>query len=180
MLAGIADDAKDPYVLVEPGMVGWGGTDERDGANVVSAITNGDTFNYSIELLEAKFPLRVHQYALNVAGGVGAGRHRGGFGSIREYEILSPTATLSASFGRSVERPWGLLGGSDGSCNRLEVVRDGETIHGARMPTMPLKRGDRVKLVTGGGGGIRRSACAPDRRGRGRRSRWLDFRARCA
>ena len=40
-----------PYVLVEPGMVGWGGTDERDGANVVSAITNGDTFNYSIELL---------------------------------------------------------------------------------------------------------------------------------
>ena len=154
VLAGVADDAKDPYVLVEPGMVGWGGTDERDGANVVSAITNGDTFNYSIELLEAKFPLRVHQYALNVAGGVGAGRHRGGFGSIREYEILSPTATLSASFGRSIERPWGLLGGMEGSCNRLEVMRDGETIHGARMPTMPLKRGDRVNLVTGGGGGF--------------------------
>jgi N-methylhydantoinase B len=154
VLAGVADDAKDPYVLVEPGMVGWGGTDERDGANVVSAITNGDTFNYSIELLEAKFPLRVHQYALNVAGGVGAGRHRGGFGSIREYEILSPTAALSASFGRSIERPWGLLGGLEGSCNRLEVVHDGETIHGARMPTMPLKRGDRVKLVTGGGGGF--------------------------
>ena len=33
-------------------------------------------------------------------------------------------------------------------------MRDGETIHGARMPTMPLKRGDRVKLVTGGGGGF--------------------------
>jgi N-methylhydantoinase B len=47
-----------------------------------------------------------------------------------------------------------LLGGLEGSCNRLEVVHDGETIHGARMPTMPLKRGDRVKLVTGGGGGF--------------------------
>ena len=154
VLAGVVDGAKDPYVLVEPGMVGWGGTDERDGASVVSAITNGDTFNYSIELLEAKFPLRVHQYALNVPGGVGAGRHRGGFGSIREYEILSPTATLSASFGRSIERPWGVDGGSEGSCNRVEVVRDGETIRGARMPTMALKRGDRVKLVTGGGGGF--------------------------
>ena len=52
-------------------MVGWGGTDERDGASVVSAITNGDTFNYSIELLEAKFPLRVHQYALNVPAASG-------------------------------------------------------------------------------------------------------------
>jgi N-methylhydantoinase B len=154
VLAGVAEDAADPYVLVEPGMVGWGGTDERDGASVVSAITNGDTFNYSIELLEAKFPLHVHQYALNVAGGVGAGRHRGGYGSIREYEILSPSATLSASFGRSIERPWGVDGGYEGSCNRLEVVRDGETIHGARMPTMALKRGDRVKLVTGGGGGF--------------------------
>ena len=154
VLAGVVEGAKEPYVLVEPGMVGWGGTDERDGASVVSAITNGDTFNYSIELLEAKFPLRVHQYALNVSGGVGAGRHRGGFGSIREYEILSPTATLSASFGRSIERPWGVDGGTEGSCNRVEVVRDGETIHGARMPTMALKRGDRVKLVTGGGGGF--------------------------
>jgi N-methylhydantoinase B len=104
--------------------------------------------------LEAKFPLRVHQYALNTPGGVGAGRHRGGFGSIREYEILSPTATFSASFGRSIERPWGLNGGGEGSCNRFEVIRDGETIRGARMPTMALKRGDKVKLVTGGGGGF--------------------------
>ena len=153
-LAGTADGAKDPYVLIEPGMVGWGGTSERDGASVVSCVVNGDTFNYSIELLEAKFPLRVHQYALNIPGGVGAGRHRGGFGSIREYEILSPTATFSASFGRSIERPWGLDGGGEGSCNRFEVIRDGETIRGARMPTIALRRGDKVKLVTGGGGGF--------------------------
>jgi N-methylhydantoinase B len=153
-IAGTADGAQDPYVLIEPGMVGWGGTDERDGASVVSCVVNGETFNYSVELLEAKFPLRVHQYALNVSGGAGAGRQRGGFGSIREYEILSPTASFSASFGRSIERPWGLDGGGEGSCNWFEVVRDGETIRGARMPTMALTRGDRIKLVTGGGGGF--------------------------
>lgn len=154
VLAGVTEEGGEPYVLVEPGMVGWGATEDRDGASVVSAITNGDTFNYSIELLEAKFPLRVHAYTLNTAGGVGAGRHRGGFGSIRDYEILSPSATLSASFGRSIERPWGLSGGGTGSCNRLEVVKDGETIHGARMPTLELRHGDRLKLVTGGGGGF--------------------------
>jgi N-methylhydantoinase B len=155
VLAGTAgEDGGEPFVLVEPGMVGWGATEDRDGASVVSAITNGDTFNYSIELLEAKFPLRVHRYALNVAGGVGAGRKRGGFGSVREYEILSPDAILSASFGRSIERPWGAAGGTEGSCNRLEIVKDGETIHGARMPTLSLKKGDRVTFVTGGGGGF--------------------------
>ena len=40
------------------------------------AILDGDTYNYSIELL-AKFPLRVNQYAYNV-GGVGHGKFRGG------------------------------------------------------------------------------------------------------
>ena len=153
VLAG-ADREGAPFVLVEPGMVGWGGTADRDGASVVSAITNGDTFNYSIELLEAKFPLRMHQYALNVDGGAGAGRHRGGYGSVREYEILTPQATLSASFGRSIERPWGLDGGAQGSCNRIEVVRSGEVINGARLPTLHLGVGDRVKFVTGGGGGF--------------------------
>jgi N-methylhydantoinase B len=161
VLAGQRDEGGEPYVLVEPGMVGWGGTDDRDGASVVSAITNGDTFNYSVELLEAKFPLRVHRYALNIAGGVGAGRHRGGFGSVREYEILSPGATLSASFGRSIERPWGMAGGEDGSCNRLEVVRDGEVTRGARMPTLAMRRGDRLTLVTGGGGGYGNPAERP-------------------
>ena len=57
-------------------------------------------------------------------------------------------------------------GGSEGSCNRLEVVRDGETIRGARMPTMALKRGDRVKLVTGGGGGFGEPQSRPPRKSR--------------
>lgn len=153
VLAGAGLDG-DPFVLVEPGMVGWGGTADRDGASVVSAITNGDTFNYSIELLEAKFPLRMHRYALNIEGGAGAGKQRGGFGSVRDYEILSPNATLSASFGRSIERPWGLDGGKEGSCNRIEVVQSGKAINGARLPTLHLGIGDRVKFVTGGGGGF--------------------------
>ena len=153
VLAGETGEGS-PFVLVEPGMVGWGATGDSDGASVVSAITNGDTFNYSIELLEAKFPLRVHRYALNVEGGVGAGTHRGGYGAVRDYEILSPKASLSASFGRSIERPWGLAGGGQGSCNRVEVVRGSETIGGARLPTLALTAGDRVTLVTGGGGGF--------------------------
>jgi N-methylhydantoinase B len=138
---------------VEPSMVGWGATESRDGASVVSAITNGDTFNYSLELLEAKFPLRVVRYALNVEGGAGSGRQRGGFGAIREYEVLAPDTLLSASYGRSIERPWGLDGGGKGSCNYFEVISDGKRWRGARKPITTLQPGDRFVEVTGGGAG---------------------------
>ncbi len=153
VLAGEDPETGETFVSVEPDMVGWGATNERDGASVVSAITNGDTFNYSVELFEAKFPLRIHRYMLNIKGGVGPGRFRGGYGNIREYEILADNASLSASFGRSVERPWGLEGGGEGSSNYFEVVSNGEHWRGARKPITPLSKGDRVVLVTGGGGG---------------------------
>ncbi len=68
--------------------------------------------------------------------------------------MLAPSAFLSASFGRSIERPWGLAGGAEGSCNRVEVTRNGEIIRGARLPTLSLSTGDRVTLITGGGGGF--------------------------
>ena len=153
VLGGIGGEKQEPWVLIEPGMVGWGATDERDGNCVTSAITNGDTFNYSVELLEAKFPLRVHQYALNIKGGVGAGRYRGGYGSVREYEVLSDNAVLSASFGRSIEKPWPMENGKDGSCNYFELDLNGQTSRAARAPTTVMKRGDRIRMHTGGGGG---------------------------
>ena len=75
------------FVHIEPQNGGWAATPYRDGASGLIAITDGDTYNYSIELLEAKFPLLVSRYDYNVEGGVGAGRHRGGFGLVRDYEI---------------------------------------------------------------------------------------------
>ena len=62
------------FVHIEPQNGGWGATRDRDGASGMIAITDGDTYNYSIELLEAKFPLLIRRYDYNVKGGVGAGR----------------------------------------------------------------------------------------------------------
>ena len=139
--------------MIEPSMVGWGATDERDGNCVTSAITNGDTFNYSIELLEAKFPVRVNQYALNTPGGVGAGRHRGGYGSIREYEILTDDAVLSASYGRSIERPWAREGGDEGSVNYFELHVGNDARRGRAGADHDHEAGDIIRMFTGGGGG---------------------------
>ena len=153
VLGGYDNDRSEPWVMIEPSMVGWGATDERNGNCVTSAITNGDTFNYSIELLEAKFPVKVNQYALNIEGGVGAGKYRGGYGSVREYEILADETVLSASYGRSIEKPWAQDGGTDGSCNYFELRSGNDTRRESRAPTTKMQRGDVIKMVTGGGGG---------------------------
>lgn len=153
VLGGIDRQREEPWVMIEPSMVGWGATDERDGNCVTSAITNGDTFNYSVELLEAKFPIRVIQYALNTEGGVGAGRYRGGYGSIREYEILADDAVLSASYGRSIEQPWPMDGANNGSCNFFDLHIGNDVRRAARAPTTVMKQGDRIRMFTGGGAG---------------------------
>jgi len=141
------------FVHIEPQHGGWRATQRRDGASGMIAITDGDTYNYSIELLEAKFPLLIRRYDYNVQGGVGAGRQRGGFGLIRDYEIECDDALLYGSFGRTVTPPWGVEGGGVGSLNGIEVTRGGSRTRLTRTPRFPLRRGDLVRIVTGGGGG---------------------------
>jgi N-methylhydantoinase B len=106
-------------------------------------------------VIEHAFPLAMERNALNVEAGGGAGRRRGGFGTIREFRVLNPTgATLLASLGRSVQCPWGVAGGHEGTSNGFEVVRgDGERICGGRITGLPLAAGDLVRVVTGNGGG---------------------------
>lgn len=149
---------KDPasgqgFVIVEPHMGGWGAMRDGDGANALISTPDGDTYNYSIELFEAKFPIRVCQYGLNVKDGSGAGRYRGGLGTVREYEILTDNAFMYATLGRSVEKPWSLAGGGTGTTNAVELTHNGRTVRGARVPYTKLDKGDRMRVITGGGGG---------------------------
>jgi N-methylhydantoinase B len=141
------------FVHIEPQNGGWGASHSRDGTSGMIAVTDGDTYNYSIELLEAKFPLLIRRYGYNVEGGVGAGRHRGGFGLVREYEIESDDVVLHASYGRTATRPWAIDGGLDGSLNGIEVVRGETPTRLTRPADFPLERGDCVRILTGGGGG---------------------------
>ncbi|MFT7221197.1 MAG: N-methylhydantoinase B, partial [Candidatus Azotimanducaceae bacterium] len=143
------------FIHIEPTHGGWGASEDEDGANALISLTDGDTYNYSIELLEAKFPVRVRRYDFNVEGGVGAGRYRGGFGVVREYEMLADKTMLTGSFGRNVTPPWGAEGGHDGSVNRFEVIEagTGKTTSYGRLNERTLLKGDTVRIITGGGGG---------------------------
>lgn len=142
------------FVHIEASAGGFGAADGADGTSVLPAAPQGDLYNYSLEPLEARAPLRMHRYALNTADGAGAGRWRGGFGAIREYEILGDDAFVYGGMGRNTARPWGMAGGGAGSCNGYEVVRGGEAVRYRRSRKGDLARGDRVRIVTGGGGGF--------------------------
>lgn len=149
------------FVHIEPAHGGWGASRDADGASALIALTDGDTYNYASEVIEAKFPLRLRRYALNTAECSGAGEFRGGYGLVREFEILEEGNFLFCSVGRSKTAPWGMDGGGSGSCNRIEVERAGEVQVLTRSPHLDLEVGDRVRIVTGNGGGYGAAGARP-------------------
>ncbi|WP_371171650.1 hydantoinase B/oxoprolinase family protein [Aliiroseovarius sp. 2305UL8-7] len=153
-LSGRTPDGEE-FIHIEPTHGGWGACQDQDGANAVISLTDGDTYNYSVELLEAKFPFRVRRYDFNVEGGTGAGRYRGGYGVVREYEVQTDDTLLTGSFGRNATPPWAIDGGHTGSLNRFEVVEaaTGRVTSYGRLSDRRLKSGDIVRICTGGGGG---------------------------
>ncbi|MEJ2509337.1 MAG: hydantoinase B/oxoprolinase family protein [Gammaproteobacteria bacterium] len=106
-----------------------------------------NTRNTPVEVLEARYPVRVRRYALRRGSG-GAGQHPGGDGVVREYEFLAPAqATLLTE--RRTHAPWGLAGGAPGS--RGENRLNGEAL--AVNYSLPVAPGDRLSILTPGGGG---------------------------
>lgn len=130
---------------------GEGGTPRRRGmSGVHTGMTN--TRNTPAEALELAYPLRVWRSELREGSG-GAGRHPGGDGVVREIEALTD-ATLTLQSERRSQPPWGLAGGGDGAPGRnIRVAADGSEQHLPAKGTWPLRRGERVRVETPGGGG---------------------------
>jgi N-methylhydantoinase B len=148
-------DTGAPAILVEPQPGGWGASAVKDGEHALVSVGDGETYTIPVEVTEQRHGVRVERLALDVVEGAGAGRRRGGRGVVREYRILSEEARLTVVFGRHRFPPWGVAGGLDGSPNYVEVVpADGSApTRFGKAASLPLRRGDLVRLVTGTGGG---------------------------
>ena len=67
----------------------------------------------------------------------------------------SESCIFTANMDRFRHAPYGLAGGSPASVGRLSLVRDGGvTPIPPKTDGMVLRRGDRVRLETSGGGGF--------------------------
>jgi N-methylhydantoinase B len=133
-----------------------GGTGARPAADGESGmiIFGGSTArNNPVEVVESRIPsIRILKYGFRRDSG-GAGRHRGGLGIERLYHFLSP-AFATFSLEREVTPPWGLRGGRDGAVNRVEITApDGAVRHVRKATQHPIAAGERVRILTGGGGG---------------------------
>ena len=141
------------YLMVEPEGGGWGAFRERDGESVLIAIADGDTRNIPVEIMEAKYPLRIERYAIREDSG-GPGKFRGGLGHYRDFRVLNHDAAITATMERSACPPWGLAGGRAGATNVL-VVSPGRTDKRTYQKTSALSLGSNevISVRTGGGGG---------------------------
>ena len=133
---------------------GLGGNPDGDGLNHGNAPIGMATIPPA-EITEAAYPVRFTNWGLRPDSG-GAGRHRGGLGAIYEMELLCDEADLVMFGERAKFQPFGVLGGGGAACNR--VVYDADDGRrspemGAKLSGVRLKRGQRVRLETPGGGG---------------------------
>ncbi|HEY2131394.1 MAG TPA: hydantoinase B/oxoprolinase family protein [Acetobacteraceae bacterium] len=108
-----------------------------------------------VEVMEAAYPVMYTQWALRSGSG-GAGRHRGGMGAVYEIELLEENAEAFVFAERARFAPKGVLGGGDGARNVVAYQQDaGWEIPalGSKMVGVKLRRGQRIRLESPGGGG---------------------------
>jgi len=136
------------YVYLETLGGGFGARAAKDGLDGVQVhITN--TSNLPVEGLEPEYPLRVERYELERDSG-GCGKWRGGMGFRRQIRSLHDDCRVSMRGTRRTSAPWGLFGGRDGGCYRVELD---EGVAPFTLSNGLLSAGQSISIVTPGAGG---------------------------
>ncbi|MET1412018.1 hydantoinase B/oxoprolinase family protein [Roseibium sp. HPY-6] len=141
----------EPYLLADGIGVGYGARSTADGIDAVYFVAQE---NYPVEFLEAGYPVTMRAYGIATDSG-GAGRYRGGCGIVREYEILAEETMVAIRIDSVKNPPWGIHGGKSGR-HGVAVVNPGTDAEIRLDPLSDgnmLKRGDILRIETGGGGG---------------------------
>jgi len=130
----------------------YGGRHGKDGLDAVDTLY-ANTRNNPAEDIESHFPLRVTRYELRNEG-AGAGRWRGGLGSVREFEFLEDGGFSLEGEGNTVPPP-GLFGGGPGAPGAV-VMNPGtpeEAYLPSKIPYRRVSRGEVLRLLAPCGGG---------------------------
>jgi N-methylhydantoinase B len=135
---------------------GLGGNPESDGLNHSNNPISTATIP-PVEILEALYPVMFTQWALR-PDSAGPGRHRGGLGAIYEIEVLAEGGADVFLIGeRGKYPPFGVNGGGPAALNRfIYETGDGEKTPPlvSKITDVRLRRGQKVRLETPGGGGF--------------------------
>ena len=147
---GRTDDGQ--YYLMSDGVgVGYGARPFADGNDAIYLVAQE---NYPVEFLDAVYPVRVREYAVNQDTG-GPGRWRGGCGMVRELELLADEGMVSVRIDSVNNPPWGVAGGQSARPGRCVINpgRNDERVLNPLSDGNIVRRGDIIRVETGGGGG---------------------------
>ncbi|HTZ95448.1 MAG TPA: hydantoinase B/oxoprolinase family protein [Terriglobales bacterium] len=150
-IGGIDPRTNEPFAYYETIAGGMGARPTKAGVSGVHThMTN--SLNTPVEALEHAYPFRVRRYSLRSDSG-GTGQFRGGDGIVREIEVLTDSEfTLLAD--RRERGPYGLSGGGAGSPGKTIAIRvDGSQQELPGKFNIRLRKGERIRIETPGGGG---------------------------
>jgi N-methylhydantoinase B len=115
-------------------------------------MSHGDCKDIPVEIVEALYPIRIDELSLR-AGSAGAGRARGGLGTVRRCTVLDD-ARLTVAWERTTCAPWGLFGGKSAEVGSVTIYPpEGDSVSITKVTQMPVKKGTQVTFLTAGGGG---------------------------
>lgn len=145
--------AGERYYHITPALPGWGATSTADGVHGLRPNVYGQSRDVPVELEERNAPLHVRHHRLRTDSG-GAGRHRGGLGTEREYEILNAGHIMVWTDGTQ-HSAWGIAGGHDGGPSGAHVTHPDGSEHDVRKTTgEAIPQGSIIRVWAGGGGGF--------------------------
>ena len=150
LIRGTAMDGE-RFLMSDGVACGYGARTFADGHDAVYLVAQE---NYPAEFVDISYPMRMRTYGINPDSG-GPGRWRGGCGVVREMEVLAREAVLSIRLDAIRNPPWGTNGGMQAGTGRC-VVNPGRPDERGLPPLSDgniVRRGDIIRVETGGGGG---------------------------
>jgi N-methylhydantoinase B len=131
----------------------WGGLGARAGKDGVTCLSFPQNVgNHPVEVLESRYPVHIERYEIRTDS-EGAGRRRGGFGSIKDYRFLADVE-LQVPGDRVKIPPFGLFGGHHAIATSYVQVRGDEETALKTKHAYQLHAGDVLSVRTPGGGGL--------------------------
>ena len=150
VISGIHPATGKFFIFLDSNWGGLGGRARADGVTCLSFPQN--VGNHPVEVLEGRYPVRVDGYRIR-RDSEGAGRFRGGFGSVKNYRFLADV-DLQVPGDRVKIPPYGLFGGHAGATSAYVRVRDGVEMGMRTKHAYELDAGDVLSVRTSGGGGL--------------------------
>ena len=148
------DEKNGYYVAYMYSEGGFGGRATKDGPAGLVSLFGGGARITPVEVFERKYPILFEQWGLR-QDSEGAGRYRGGTGSIKTFVLTRGTAKLTALGDREKFSPWGIFGGQE-AANQGLVMNYGEESEQnltLKANSYPIKAGDKITIFASGGGG---------------------------